>query len=73
MFVCCSSSEMSKAITFCEELASTGSSSGTRFQDFGSLNPMVSSSSTIFPNKLQPQKIKKKRNPPGQPGDQFHP
>ncbi|XP_059660445.1 protein indeterminate-domain 12-like [Cornus florida] len=37
-------------------------SSGAKVQDFGSLNPMVSSIST-----QQPQKIKKKRNLPGNP------
>ncbi|KAL5796641.1 hypothetical protein ACOSQ2_001461 [Xanthoceras sorbifolium] len=38
-------------------------SSGTRVQDFGGLNPVVS---TISPHQ-QPQKIKKKRNLPGNP------
>lgn len=42
-------------------------SSGTRVQDFGGLNPMVS---TISPQ--QTQKIKKKRSLPGNPGKFNH-
>ena len=39
-------------------------SSGTRVQDFGGLNPLLS---TLSPQ--QPQKMKKKRNLPGNPGN----
>ncbi|KAA8543287.1 hypothetical protein F0562_021218 [Nyssa sinensis] len=51
---------MSKSTSLSTEEASISSCS--RVQDFGSLNPMVS---TISPQ--QPQKIKKKRNLPGNP------
>jgi len=42
-------------------------SSGTRVQDFGGLNPIVS---TISP-QTQPPKVKKKRSLPGNPGRTF--
>lgn len=42
--------------------------SSTRVQDFGSLNPMVSSAINDNSPHQQPQKIKKKRNLPGNPG-----
>ncbi|KAH7862172.1 hypothetical protein Vadar_001039 [Vaccinium darrowii] len=41
--------------------------SSTRVQDFGSLNPMVSSAINDNSPHQQPQKIKKKRNLPGNP------
>ena len=44
-------------------------SSGTRVQDFGGLNPIAS---TISPQQ-QPQKIKKKRSLPGNPGKTLFP
>lgn len=42
--------------------------SSTRVQDFGSLNPMVSIASNHNSPHQQPQKLKKKRNLPGNPG-----
>lgn len=57
------STVMSNSTSLSEEASG---SSVTRVQDFGSLNPMVQTISS-----QQPQKIKKKRNLPGNPGDQF--
>lgn len=42
--------------------------SSTRVQDFGSLNPMVSIATNHNSPHQQPQKLKKKRNLPGNPG-----
>lgn len=53
---------MSNSTSLSEEAASV--SSGTRVQDFGGLNPVVSTISS----QQQPQKIKKKRSLPGNPG-----
>ncbi|XVF32506.1 hypothetical protein REPUB_Repub17cG0088800 [Reevesia pubescens] len=53
---------MSNSTSLSEE-ASVSSGSGTRVQDFGGLNPIIS---TISPQQ-QPQKIKKKRSLPGNP------
>jgi hypothetical protein len=43
-------------------------SSGTRIQDFGSLNQLASTISPLQQQQQQQRTIKKKRNLPGNPG-----
>ena len=57
---------MSNSTSLSEE---TSISSGTRVQDFNSLNPpIISTLSPPPPQQQQQQKIKKKRSLPGNPG-----